>query len=1622
MRIIANSPTQPSVLPCHAVNPLQLAVVWAGNISQQLSSCRGFDMNTALSHNWRAFLLHIAAFKGSEALTQLHHDMLSTLLPPAISADIRPLLLPVITLSNALTFDQLDNSPPLKDLWRTFIARSQANLLRALLLQPLLLLTASSETKTLLCQLTSNLINLLIYVRTNPHPLLLSLIIELPSLYIAVQRYRDIQLNCCCYWLVEGLTDWPETWPTPDWLHAFNNADPAAVWVLLSSLALLWNIKKPLSPPSSLLIFAHSLFTRLIEIQRQIMHSKSVYSSSQPVIPALEFIPTHKPSADNQRVHNAAGKESTLPLLASAVVAANTGWQSRRLITHLRPAGIAVALSTSAALMTYGGYTLGMSLLHGFSGLRGKDQPIKSKEASFQTRNRKALTQPALRTLHISNFTPQSEIGLPLLTAARKFLRAESAINYTDGIVLITALANRLFDDRLDYQFAQIDLFFTYLRQAGRFDEIGLSGHKNGNNSEIGLILWSSKLPFDLAQDIATAKITRPELRDAVALIMHLILRASGTAFPIIESLNEVKYRAVSLYYQWYLNHRPNNSASTRYPKPPDLTMGEFYHRLEEKLLQAIAPVNPHHIDVKKLTHFLIYLEMPNVAIGILFNNASDPAISKQNSYAIHADLSLKNAANELSFDNYFLTIEKVKHEDIRTINLITHSDLFAQTFKKQGFIADIHRLVFNTEYEIAEIERQIHDLGYFDRMAMITVVVSELGAQQRVPWTAKRIIPYPGELSKEQAFTRIHNYYKQRESTSGRTGAVIPRSHMIAIERHRTWLEQYIALDGNLTVMLEVDAQVFDNFTKHHPQQDIRHSLQKMMPLKSINTLFNAKYDGDLSQEHQYIRQSLEKSLELLSKQQRDLIDHADSFMLINLVKYAHTLESAFAQLEGTRRDLFPTWKLATLVIIFHDETSTIFAFNRRYYLKTLQGELIGLLQECRQSGTLQNTLSCLFRYMSTHPQRFIETNTHQHCPIPAWAITTYSYELESQRYSTKQQMLEQLIRYNLQPRQDMKRRAYSETAEERELAQDIRWLALRPWLPFIECYDFTSGLANEKEKIWITALDGLTCGLNFIPAGKIVAAPLKIIIKGVKKITRPGKTAMKTAVMHSVDHFFSSPISGVSSESLNEFRRLYKNIYRDEIFRISEKGLSEILIDGIYTFVSRGSPIPLPNIFKWDMKTLFHAFTNMNKGLLLKTVAQGVKSNAAPAVGFIGEKIAPKVFRSVRRKLQSSVNEQQDGYNEEIFDLISNPQRYLPYDITFNEEICNFNRLRLHCELENYSQISPVNQGPQDSDEQVSIRRALHQKLLLSLFKSDNPLYWHRSLKNVSVEIQVNGELTRRTVSFISISPQLNETLYYLKNFYVPVWDQAFDELMLMIMPTQTATKPADVLDLIVAKVDAGENSVVLSPVHKWAKDPQSASVLLLIDDLAQSIHSASYLPDVEDDLISSRYLANLLSQLALFSVEDWDKNFVIAIITQQVQAEKIFLGNVTDTLLQPFIWQIIRELKSVLDVVSLDNNQVECFYRSSKNRMLNQAYKDYQRDLADRLPTLFINAKYSDFIRAREGRPHAVPSKLWSLMTADDVYLWVRKQIHRLVYRHYDRFMASYDYLHSIKSSNP
>ncbi|MEG3135783.1 hypothetical protein SC206_19690 [Rouxiella sp. T17] len=1581
------------------------------------------DVNSAPIHNWRAFLLHIATHNVSNSLAQLHHAVINPLLPPTISADIRPLLLPVITLSSALTIHELNHSPKLQDLWRCFMARSQAHLLHALIIQPIVLLTASSETKTLLCQVASSLIVPLIYARlytqndtrndtrTTSCPALISLILELPSLYIAVQRYRDIPLDAFNYWIVEHLDYWQKN----AWLQAYTHSDLVNVCLLISSLAILWTIKKPLSPPSSLISLLRSLLTRLINLYPPFLPNSFITPLNKSFIPRLESMPATKPLRSQQHANNAATQQVSVPLLTSTAAAANMGWQSRR------PAGIAVALASSATLITYGGYKLVMKLLHGLSALNPREKPLAPSKASLSARNRKALSTHYSKALHISNFTPRNEIDAPILSAARKFLSAEFPADSTDGIALIAALANQLFDNRLDYNFTQLNLFFRYLKQAAKVDDIGLSGHKSGNSSEVGLIIWTGHKPFDLAQDIAGGKINHAELRDAVALIMHLTLRASGTAFPILISLNEVKYHAVSLYYQWYLNHRPNTSAEQHDPKTADLTMGEFYHQLEEKLRRAIAPFNPHQVDVKRLIHFLIYLEMPNVAIGIQFNNGSAPAISKQNSYAIHADLSLKNKGDELRVDNYLSTIEKVKHEDIRTINLITHSELFAATFRKQGFIADIHRWVFNTEYEIAEIEKNIHDLGYFDRMAMITVVVSELGAQQRVPWTAKRTIPYPGKLSIEQAFTRIHNYYKQRESTSGRSGAVIPRSHMIAIERHRNWLEQYIALGGNLTVMLEVDPQVFDNFTKHNPQQDIRRSLQKMMPLKSINTLFHTKYDRDIAREHDLIRQTINKSLELLSVRQRELINSADGYMMVNLLKYAHTFESAFAQLESTQRELFPTWKLATLVIIFHGETLNVFAFNRRHYLKTLKGELITLLREYSHCGSLQNTLSRLFDYMSANPQLFIETNTHQRCPIPMWAITAYSFELETRRYTSKQQVIDQLCRDNLQPRQDMKRRAYAETAEERELAQDIRWLALRPWLPFIECYDFTTGLANEKEKFWITALDGLTCGLNFIPAGKIVTAPFKIIIKGAQKITRPGKTAMKTAVMHSVDRFFSGPIPGVTADSLGEFRRLYKNIYSDEIYRMSEKGLSEILIDGIYTFVSRGSPIPLPNIFKWNMKMLFHAVTSMNKGFLLKTIAQGIKSNAAPAMGFIGEKIAPKVFRSVRRKLQTSANERPDEFNEEIFEMISNPQRYLPYDITFNEERCNFNRLRLRCELETYEQISPVKLGAQDSVEQLTIRRALHQKLLLALFQSDNPHYWQRSLNNVSVEIQVNGELARRTVSFIAISPQFDPTLAYLKEFYVTLWDREFDGLLLMINPRQTAIKSAEAFALIMAKAEAGRNIAISSPVNRWESRPQNSALLIAIEKLAQSIRGASYLPDVEDDLISSRYLANLFGQLALFSLEDWDKNFVIAIITQQVQAEKIFLGNVTEALLQPFIRQMVQELKGALDVACLHKAGADCFYRLLRNSELKQEINNYQSDLSGRLPSIFINTKYRDFIRAREGRPNAVPSEVWSLITADEVYLSIREQIHRLVYRHYDRFMTSYDYQKVLKGVN-
>ncbi|WAT02700.1 hypothetical protein [Rouxiella chamberiensis] len=296
--------------------------------------------------------------------------------------------------------------------------------------------------------------------------------------------------------------------------------------------------------------------------------------------------------------------------------------------------------------------------------------------------------------------------------------------------------------------------------------------------------------------------------------------------------------------------------------------------------------------------------------------------------------------------------------------------------------------------------------------------------------------------------------------------GAVIPRSHLVAIERQRNWLEQYIALNGNLTVMLEVDPDVFANLSIPAPYRHIAQLLKSIIPLPTLNILFSRRYDDDLVQESLLIEQSLTLSLALLSQENRQYFIEADRYIMVNLVKFAHTRLSFFAQPEGHRKELYATWKLASLVIAVKSSRLQVYAFNRRYYLKMLKGSLISRLAECSSHADINTTLAYLLRYMSARPHLFIENNRHQRCPIPRWAISSYSYELETMDFSTQQQVMAQLRQYNLQPRRDAKSKAFAETAEERDLLQDPRWLALRPWLPFIECYDLTSGLANGREK----------------------------------------------------------------------------------------------------------------------------------------------------------------------------------------------------------------------------------------------------------------------------------------------------------------------------------------------------------------------------------------------------------------------------------------------------------------------------------------------------------------------------------------------------------------------------
>lgn len=1621
MRIIASAEFRPCSSFYYRVNPLNLVLSLLRNVSTRLSSLVAPSLSSDWQQNGRAFLVDIAALKGADSLTQIHYAVLNPLLENRlIPEDIALLIRPLTTLTSALALETVIRPVAISPLLHTFRRHNQAAVIYTVLMQPLRLMAAPYECKVLLYQLADFAFNRLSDITVGNR--LSGAAADLPALYLALQVYREIPLSDEVY----SAAQWLMSWWNIDVFGAGQDACFNPVFMLLACLLVLWRIKPSVPQTCVTLNALWSITSRLMAIGPLVLLSRPAPIIDTRRIPAL----TYKVPKYNDREGVTAGNDATskltFPLLPATVGAANIGWQLGRYYTTPRSTALATAISIAAALVTYAGYQLGIYLTRRRQSPPHEVATILLLKNGRATRSRKAVNPAPFRTLHLSNFTPHDEIDVPVLSAVRTLLN-RSALSSSCGMTLIAALAARIFDDRLDFVYPQINALFTSIMQAGSLEEIGFSGHHRGNSSEAGLIIWSAKTSIDLAQDIAARKITRPELRDALALLMHLTLRASGNGFPIINSLTEMKYHAVGLYYQWYINNRPSPIIRV---KPPNLTLGEFSHRLEDKLRAAIAPYNAQNADVARLIQFLVFLEMPNVAIGILFDNGTAPSISKQNSYAIHADLALKNRGDELSFANYYAVIDQVKNEDIRIINLITHSEVFAAAFKKQGFIADIHRMVFAVEYDIAALENRIGNLGYIDRMAMITVAISSLGAQRRVPWTAKSTLPYPGNLSVEQAFKTIHNDFKYRESRSGRTGAVIPRSHLVAIERQRNWLEQYIALNGNLTVMLEVDPDVFANLSLPAPYRHIAQLLKSIIPLPTLNILFSRKYDDDLVQESLLIEQSLTLSLALLSQENRQYFNEADRYIMVNLVKFAHTRLSFFAQPEGHRKELYVTWKLASLVIAVKSSRLQVYAFNRRYYLKMLKGSLISRLAECSSHADINTTLAYLLRYMSARPHLFIENNRHQRCPIPSWAISSYSYELETMDFSTQQQVMAQLRQYNLQPRRDAKSKAFAETAEERDLLQDPRWLALRPWLPFIECYDLTSGLANGREKSWITAIDGLTCGLNFIPAGKIVTAPVRIIIKGARKLTRPSRGALKTAMMQSVDRFFSSEIPGVSPQVRVEFKRLYKTLYSHELHKISEEGIAELVVDGIYTFISRGSPIPLPNFFKWDMPALFHAVSNMNKGLLLKTLAQGIKGNAAPAVGFLGQKIGPKVFRSVRQKYQISLNELLATHHGEIIEEISNPQAYLPYDVNFNEEICSFNRLRSRCDLVALEQITPVRLGDYDSDEQLEIRRTLYRTLLLSLFRSDNPVYWHRALHHVQVNLQVAENWVPVRVSLISVSPPMETYFHYLKQFYVPLWDSDFDTLLQLMQHAQIEVPPPEMLEAIIAGVQAGNNASQTPAIMQQFHGGAQAHLVYFMQQLVQDIRWTIYHPDVEDDLVSSRYLAEVLSRLSLFSMADWDKNFVIDGLIHDLLAGQYFLASITASLLQPFMQQLLGDLKTALNI-----SHPECVYRphrqnnagpfspvyqADQRALLQAAYSRHQPSLAERLPALFIIAVFAEYGVAREGRPHDVSADVWSMMTDDRVYLFARMQIQRLVYRHYDRFLASYDYRKARKAA--
>lgn len=1625
------------------------------------SRSNGYEIILASSH-------HLATVKAADLLVHSYSRAMNPLLS---SLSLSPTSLSLGTALGALSSTALLNSIMDKSYFRPNLAPLinlldtifQAELLRMFITHPVRLASMEEETKTWLCQSASAVVNIIQASLISRTASGLAFILELPQAWAALQHYRDIPLPEVIYryteWVI-GTIDGGGSLPF------FNSYSPLATVSMLAAY-IMWTISRKPSPyslPAGTNEMGY-IAIKLLEISRYITHSSPrlgkatdiplrISSQFEKHASSIQFQPRRyygSRHSDNPSTASAASTElipyyvvnrpvitsgSTVqgqvnsPLLP-VILSSQAAHFAQRKSVNPSPAIIAFALISTTGAISYVGYqavsALYTYLVHEANSENKTNLPVKiSSHQRREALNRLART----RSLHISNFTPREQIDELILAAAINILPIPINNTRSNGVEIIARLADEIINARGDFNFRKINELFTQIKDLGGNKTIGLLRSKKSSQGKLRLMIWPHNQSIDLTCDIKSKKFTRPELRDALALIMHLILRSTETRYSILDALSRIKTSAVGLYYQWYIHNRHSPKNDTVESNYKNQTMQQFYDHLQDIMGSLLAPFNPQNVDTRRLIFFLIYLEMPNVCIGIQFDGKNSPAISKQNSYAIHGDLYLKTKGDELSYDNFLQTLNEVRNEDLKIINLITHSETYAAAFKQQGFIAQIHRMVFNTEYEIAEIEQRIGALTYIDRMSMIALAVSELGFNEKVPWTAKKIIPYPGNLSKENAFKVIHNDFEKRESNSGRTGAMIPRSHMIAVEKYRTWLEQYVALNGHLEVMLKIDPNVFDILAKKYPLQDIDQYLKKIISHRSIKKIFNVKYDDNLTQESKLIYQSILLSLKLLSQNDQDFISNSTKFQIINLTKYAHTLLNLFAQLEGRQKEKFETWNLASMVIAESNNSRRVYSFNRRFHLKTHENVLIERLTQCSDDTGVLYIHDFLRQYMTENKASYIETNTEIKCIIHQASILYYTYELDIEEFDSKDKVFRRLQQHQLQPRVDRKVNAYGETSEEIELSTDPRWLAFRPWLPFIECYDFSSGLANDKDSLWITAIDGLTCGLNFIPAGKIVSFPFRIAIKGVRKLVYPTEKAFRNTFFQSVESFFSKRISGISPETLDEFKRLYKNIYSQEMFNLPQQKVSHVFIDGVYNFISRGSPIPLPNFFKWNMHGFVDAFSNMNKGLLLKTVAQGVKANAAPAVGFIGQKIAPKVFRSVRKKLQSSSAESGEQQHQNIISEFSNPDSYLPYAITFLENKCTFNELRFHCDLTTLDQLIPIWNENDTTVEQLAIKRKIYTKLLIALFSNNNTQLWQQSLKNISVTMEINKINETRLVSFFSVKPSVMQQIQYLHNYYVRLWQHDFDALLQMITNKRITVAAPELWDFLLNRIEGKHDTSLSNQLTQLFDNPNTLHLQLYFHELVQNIQWTCSLPDMEDDRVSARYISEAFSQLTFINYQDWDKEFSVNLLTDTLIEQRLFLASITAEKLRPFVMTLVADLKKAFDFTN-----AECVYLPFLKKSTGPEYRDYspqqraemfnacrvhQQDLTHRLPAIFVLSKYADFTDAREGRPNAVPTTIWSQITADEVFLSARRDVNRLFYRQYDRFIVSYDYQKALKDS--